>query len=197
MILKITIAIVLISSLLFLVSCEKGETMTDTLSDFNFEGFWKEKDSEEVLLTQELIQKAEKELGYKLPVSYINLLRNKNGGYPVNKCIGTKSPTSWADDHIAITEIYGIQNEGGILGDFGSNFWIEEWDYPAIGIYIAECPSAGHDMICLDYSECGAKGEPRVIHIDQEFDYKITIVANNFGEFIRNLTTRDKFAYED
>jgi hypothetical protein len=36
-------------------------------------------------------------------------------------------------------------------GTFGSRFWIEEWGYADIGVYFADCPSAGHDMLCLDY----------------------------------------------
>jgi hypothetical protein len=29
--------------------------------------------------------------------------------------------------------------------------WINEWEYPNIGIYFGNCPSGGHDMIALDY----------------------------------------------
>jgi hypothetical protein len=50
----------------------------------------------------------------------------------------------------------------------GSQFHIDEWGYPPVGIYFADCPSAGHDMICLDYRACGTDGEPQVIHVDQD-----------------------------
>ena len=49
-----------------------------------------------------------------------------------------------------------------------SQFWIDEWGHPPIGIYFADCPSAGHDMIALDYRDCGKSGEPCVVHVDQE-----------------------------
>ncbi|WP_017353067.1 SMI1/KNR4 family protein [Clostridium sp. CH2] len=52
-------------------------------------------------------------------------------------------------------------------------------------------------MIFLDYRECGPKGEPSVVHIDQEYDYAITKLANNFKEFICNLVSEDKFDLED
>lgn len=34
---------------------------------------------------------------------------------------------------------------------------IDEWEYPAIGVAICDCPSAGHDMVFLDYRDCGKK----------------------------------------
>ncbi len=64
---------------------------------------------------------------------------------------------------------------------------IDEWEYPAIGVAICDCPSAGHDMIFLDYRACGPQGEPAVVHVDQENDYKITHLADSFEEFVRGL----------
>jgi len=97
--------------------------------------------------------------------------------------------TSWAEDHIEITGIYGIdkQKQYSILGERGDQFWKEVWGYPNIGIYICDCPSAGHDMVALDYTSCGNNGEPKVVHVDQESDYEITVLASNFQEFIENL----------
>ena len=139
--------------------------------------------------TDELIAGVEKELGYKLPASYIWLMKQHNGGMPVNTCYPTDEPTSWAEDHIAITGILGIgrEKDDSLCGSLGSRFMIDEWEYPAIGVAICDCPSAGHDMIFLDYRECGPKGEPAVVHVDQENDYKITHLADSFEEFIRGL----------
>ena len=74
-----------------------------------------------------------------------------------------------------------------------TQFWIDEWGYPPIGIYFADCPSAGHDMIALDYRECRADGEPCVVHVDQEDDYKITKLAHSFEEFIRKLVPDENY----
>ena len=139
--------------------------------------------------SDELIASVEDELGYKLPAAYIWLMKQHNGGIPVNTCYPCDEPTCWADDHVAITGIFGIGREKScsLCGELGSQFMIDEWEYPAIGVAICDCPSAGHDMIFLDYRACGSQGEPAVVHVDQENDYKITHLADSFEEFIRGL----------
>ena len=74
---------------------------------------------------------------------------------------------------------------------------IEEWGYPDIGIAICDCPSAGHDMVFLDYRECGPHGEPGVVHIDQEDDYLITPLADTFEEFVRGLVDEEDYDDEE
>ena len=139
--------------------------------------------------SDELIASVEEELGYKLPAAYIWLMKQHNGGIPMNTCYPCDEPTCWADDHVAITGIFGIGREKNcsLCGELGSQFMIDEWEYPAIGVAICDCPSAGHDMIFLDYRACGPQGEPAVVHVDQENDYKITHLADSFEEFIRGL----------
>ena len=139
--------------------------------------------------SDELIASVEEELGYKLPAAYIWLMKQHNGGIPVNTCYPCDEPTCWAEDHVAITGIFGIGREKiySLCGELGSQFMIDEWEYPAIGVAICDCPSAGHDMIFLDYRVCGPQGEPAVVHVDQENDYKITHLADSFEEFICGL----------
>jgi len=166
---------------------------------FDLTDFWKKSDyaDKEYVsepLTPELLASVEHALKYKLPASYVALMQTQNGGIPkrTNHCT---EPTSWAEDHIAITGILGIAHgkENSVCGEFGSQFWIDEWGYPPIGVYFADCPSAGHDMVCLDYRECGLAGEPKVVHVDQEFDFKITFVAENFESFVRGLEDAEAF----
>ena len=139
--------------------------------------------------SDELIASVEEELGYKLPAAYIWLMKQHNGGISVNTCYPCDEPTCWSDDHVAITGIFGIGREKScsLCGELGSQFMIDEWEYPAIGVAICDCPSAGHDMIFLDYRVCGPQGEPAVVHVDQENDYKITHLADSFEEFVRGL----------
>ena len=173
-------------------------------ADYNFSDFWDDDDYSlkeyvEEPPSDELIKSIEKELGgYKLPESYIELMKMHNGGETAKTCFPTNEPTSWAEDHIAITGIKGIGRTKcySLCGELGSNFMKEDWGYPDIGICIADCPSAGHDMIMLDYSECGKNGEPKVVHVDQEHDYKITFLANNFEAFVRGLIGKIK-TFED
>ena len=167
---------------------------------FDFTNFW---DDNEYALKEyvsappsdELIASVEEELGYKLPAAYIWLMKQHNGGIPVNDCYPTDEPTSWAEDHVAVTGILGIGREKScsLCGELGSQFMIDEWGYPAIGVAICDCPSAGHDMIFLDYRACGPQGEPAVVHVDQENDYKITHLADSFEEFIRGLEPESAF----
>ena len=149
--------------------------------------------------SDELIADIEKELGYKLPASYIYLMKKHNGGMPVNTCHPCDEPTSWAEDHVAISGILSLGRDktNSLCGELGSRFMIDEWEYPDIGVAICDCPSAGHDMIFLDYRACGPQGEPAVVHVDQEFDFKITHLADSFEEFICNLVHESHYAHDE
>jgi len=177
--------------------------MANVFGDFDIEQFWEPSEYAEMVyvgapLTDEQVAAVERELGYQLPTSYVELMRRQNGGIPKKTNHRTKERTSWANDHIAISGIFSIgrENSHSLCGNVGSQFWIDEWGYPAIGVYFADCPSAGHDMVCLDYRECGPSGEPQVVHIDQEWDYKITFVAESFEAFIRGLESNEAFEQE-
>ncbi|MEY9093918.1 hypothetical protein ABH899_002527 [Paenibacillus sp. RC84] len=57
----------------------------------------------------------------------------------------------------------------------------------------AVCLSAGHDVVMLDYRACGREGEPEIVHVDQEDDYEITFLADNFEAFIRGLVSDEEY----
>ncbi len=175
---------------------------TEIFKNFDLSNFWDDRE----YAIQEYVSKApsdkliasvEQELGFKLPASYIELMKLHNGGIPHNTCFPTSEHTSWADDHIAISGIMGIgkTKAHSLCGKFGSRFMIDDWGYPDTGVYICDCPSAGHDMVMLDYSKCGKDGEPEVVHVDQESDYKKTFLAKDFETFIRGLVNES--VYDD
>lgn len=150
-------------------------------------------------LTTGAVVEAEANLGYKLPKSYLELLQSRNGGTPRRDCFPTSSPTSWAEDHIALSGIRGIGGEWGIDSPtLGSQVMIQEWGYPQVGVVVGECPSAGHDVVMLDYSICGPTGEPRVIHVEMKRGSpKITVLAAEFASFIDGLVDSDMFSGVD
>lgn len=127
------------------------------------------------VLTDDMISRAEETLGYKLPMSYIELLKVQNGGLIDNKY------DSW------LTAIYGIgptEESYNGLEDMFEN-WKDEWQYPDIGIPFGETRSGGHDMYYMDYGLVDENGEPRIVRIDNEGDIAIYFVADNLVEFIK------------
>lgn len=167
---------------------------------FDLESFWEEsehatKEYVDATPSPAGLAKIEEQLGVKLPAAYVSLAQRQNGGIPRRTAHRTTERTSWAEDHIAISGIYSIGSAKpcSLCGQFGSSFWVSEWGYPDIGVYFADCPSAGHDMLCLDYRACGPLGEPSVVHVDQELDYKVTRVAPTFEAFVRGLEPDESF----
>ncbi|MFC4942530.1 SMI1/KNR4 family protein [Pseudonocardia sp. GCM10023141] len=166
----------------------------DLLADIDPAQWWD--DSDYALRTyvspapaDELVMLVEEELGYRLPASYVAMMRRHNGGIPRLTCSPAPSPTSWASDHVELSGIFGIGRSlrYSLCGAIGGRFMVEEWGYPELGIYVANCPSAGHDMIAMDYRDVGAAGEPRIVHVDQERDYAVTELAPTFAQFVRGL----------
>lgn len=127
-------------------------------------------------LTDEMIRRAESAIGYKLPQSYIELLRFQNGGVI-------------EDDDCWLTVIYGIgatEDTFNGLEDMFDN-WLNEWEYPNIGIPFGETQTAGHDMYFLDYRNLDANSEPAIVHVENEGDVEditITKVADNLMSFL-------------
>ncbi len=172
--------------------------MFDTI-DFN--NFWKESDYiSEVCtgenLTDEMVQYAEQRLGYKFPESYIVLMKTRNGGKPLK--------TVWFDEknryRVDVEEIFSISEEknDSLFGTYGNEFWYEEWEYPRdIGVIIADTISGGHEMIYLDYRDCGKNGEPKVSLCSAEDDHEIIVLADSFEEFILGLTPSEELKYQN
>jgi hypothetical protein len=175
--------------------------MTTLFGDFDATDFWEDCEyaAETYVddsLNERLTGEIESILGYKIPSAYIELCNTQNGGSPNNTCYRTQTPIFWSDDHAELVGIFAIGKtaDRSLGGIDGSRFWIEEWRYPDIGIYFADTPTAGHDMFCLDYQTCGPNGEPKVVHIHQEDDYKTTLIADSFEAFIRGLEPKSNFA---
>ena len=140
-------------------------------------------------LTDAMVEDAEAALGYRLPESFVRLLQLKNGGSVEVSRVPTDEPTSWADDHVSFHHVMGIGYEGGIDGDAGSAYLIEEWGYPEVGVVIA---SDGETAIMLDYSAAGPEGEPRVVWVDvDDDDPEVIELAPDFDTFLEALVEEE------
>lgn len=174
--------------------------MAVIFGDFDAAHFWRDSEHARAQYEDEWPSDADvaaiqSRLGVALPRAYVALARTRNGGMPHRTCHRVAEPTSWAPDHVTIAGIFsiGARKRFGLCGEHGSAFWTREWGYPPIGVYFADCPSAGHDMLGLDYRACGPAGEPPVVHVDQERGFRITAVAASFEAFIRNLRPETDF----
>ncbi len=153
-------------------------------SDYSFENYTGKEVSDIDFL------EIEKELGYRLPTSYKELIKKHNGGILESKVFKNDFKSDHIIDIFGAYAILGIDTAKSysLCGEMGSEFWIEEWGYPEIGVAVCEGVSGGHDMFFLDYSDCGKDGEPCVVYIDQEDNYEISYIADNFQDFINGLT---------
>ena len=175
--------------------------MGSAFDGFDLSQFWEDSEygREEYVEpppTAEMVASIEAELGAKLPAAYLALMRSQNGGLPRDTCFPTTEPTPWAGDYVSITGISGVGRDKtySLCGSLGSRFMQDEWRYPDWGVCVCDCPSGGHDMIMLDYRECGPQGEPAVVHVDQASDFEVTFLAKDFETFIRGLVNESVYA---
>jgi hypothetical protein len=137
-------------------------------------------------LTDAMVADVERVLGYRMPADYVRLLFVKNGGTPRRQCHATGG-TSWSDNHVRVTSLFGIGGRWGIDSEeFGTRRMIQQGGFPEIGIIIGWTPTAGHDAIMLDYSACGRDGEPRVVLMDAESG-ESEVLADGFAAFLEGL----------
>ena len=169
-------------------------------ADFDFTDFWDDdayalENYIEDAPSDGLIASIEAELGYKLPASYIELMKLHNGGMPFKTCFPTAQSNSWAEDHVQISGIKGIGREKiySLCGTLGSTFFTGEGGYPDTGICICDTPTGGHSMIMLDYSKCGRNGEPEVLYVDGGLEQTTTFLAKDFETFIKGLVSEDVY----
>ncbi len=134
-------------------------------------------------LDDEMIKKTEDELGFKLPESYIYLMKKHNGGLLQKNYLAIKNTDGFSD----LEGIYGI-------GDkiYSINYQNKDRAYFEANLISICSSNSGHSNIYLDYNECGPQGEPRVIEIDNEFNMedlnaKPYVLAKNFEDFISRL----------
>ncbi len=156
----------------------------------SFNEFWDVEYNRNPPLTNEMVLTAEKVLGVKLPTLLIDLLKIQNGGYTMGFSFPMTQPTSWAENHVPLSDLNGIviqEKDSSIHNILLSDYMTEEWGIPEKQVLLS---GDGHYWITLDYRN----GEiPKVRWIDTEMDQDIH-VANSFDEFIDCLVSDDTFA---
>jgi hypothetical protein len=152
--------------------------------------FWDRSVSDGVLapLTDEMLDAAERSLGVRLPLFYVELLRVQNGGStsPEYRAFATQHPTSWADDHVPFDDVHGIgrrEDEYPDRGLLDNADFLEEWGIPD-GLVLLS--GDGHWWIALDYRLSGPRGEPSVCWVDNEVG-ELLELAPRFDDFVRGL----------
>ncbi len=148
-------------------------------------------------LTLNRIEKAEEKLGYRLPGFYKNMLLSNNGLQIEDGCFPVRQPNSWSNDHVCVTEIFGINTYHGFsLEECNSNKHFQEWGYPNIGLVIGDTPASGHSVIMLDYTSISEHNEPAVVFIDtarRHHKAKTIKLADTLNQFMRGLVSDDNF----
>ena len=126
--------------------------------------FWDTNDYNHPALTDSMIIKAEKLLDVKLPSELIELLKVQNGGYTKGFAFPMARPTSWAGNHVPLTELFGIVGESfnTARNILCTAYMTIEWGLPEKQVLLC---GDGHWWITLDYR----KGkDPSVSWIDTE-----------------------------
>lgn len=176
--------------------------------------FWANEDSsEEALrcyvappLNQAMIAAVERTLGYVLPQAYLDLTRAQNGGLLKRRFLVLPKSDDELEQMleqghepelkvITLTNIFGIgfSTPWSLGGKFGTTFMQQKWGYPKLGPAIAGCSDFGHSMVFLDYSaqgegnHDGKRPNPAVVLVQKDADFKKTVLAQNFAEFIALL----------
>ena len=148
--------------------------------------FWSSNYYNNPILTESLITQAESKLGLKLPESYLKLLHIQNGGYTKGFAFPMTVKTSWSENHVPFTELFGIvldEKSDSAHNIMQSEYLTEEWGLPENQILLT---GEGHWWITLDYRNGDV---PSVRWIDCESEEDIHI-ADSFSEFIDGLINK-------
>jgi hypothetical protein len=133
-------------------------------------------------LTEAAIEEAERTIGFKLPVEYLNILRVQNGGY-----IRLSLPD------MVHNLIAGIGPYFPSLTAFDWHESADQVSFPLTGLVPFD--GDGHWHLCLDYRE--RSEQPCITYVDIECDEQKRI-ADSFGQYLQmlRLDTANIFVWE-
>ena len=137
------------------------------------------------------VERAETELGVRLPRAYVELLEVQNGGYVAREfdAFPTEAPTSWAEDHVWVRTLAGIGPSGHLASVTYTPRMLAEWRMPA-GLVLLS--GEGHFWIALDYRDRAPDAEPAVTWFDNEVGEDLAL-APDFLTFVEALVPMEDF----
>lgn len=148
-------------------------------------------------VTDSLIEKVESTLDIKLPDSYIELMREKNGAYLEEQLIEVKCNIPeklqyYVDNnYVSMGSISGIglneNNTGCILS---TKYMTNEWDLPERLVLL---DGDGHTWVALDYRV--REFDPPIIFIETD-NYSHVEIAKNFSDLINKMVPYESI-YDD
>ena len=145
---------------------------------------WKEKDQYytcEALTTAE-IERIENEKNVSLPRSYIELLKNQNGGILTHNALRVDFENSWHEDHLPFLALYGMSYD--FVKDT-SDITLAEWGIEGENILIS---GDGTYLFFLHYENGNV--EPSVYYFDVSTGDSQK-VASTFEELLSKLYLHD------
>lgn len=137
-------------------------------------------------LTDEMIANAERQLGVRLPKSYLDALRTKNGGSTIGQYI--KLPSQHVPDHlsryvdhgyIAVLELNGIGSGDDTILE--TDYYVGEWGLPSPIVILS---GEGHWWIAFDYRV--AHENPPIVFLDSDSGDTLYL-SNDFASFFSSI----------
>lgn len=115
---------------------------------------------------------------YDLPVAYLNLLNEQNGGYLTSNVIPTKEPTRDGLDSVGIHYLFGLHQELGTSLLFQEEYH-QKFSLPDYFIFFSV---DGEQLWAFDYSNL-TNGEPSIRYLDMDTDQWL-VIADDFSSFL-------------
>lgn len=137
-------------------------------------------------LTDDMIASAERQLGVRLPKSYLDALRTKNGGSTTGNYF--KLPAQHVPDHlrhyvdhgyVAVLELNGIGSGDDTILE--TDYLVGEWGLPSPIVILS---GAGHWWIVFDYRV--ANENPPIVFLDSDSGDTLHL-SNDFASFLSSI----------
>jgi len=147
-------------------------------------------------LTDQMVAEAETSLNVRLPASYVDALRQKNGGSTIGEYI--RLPAQDIPQHLEGFVDHGYVSIGGLNGIGTSHqsitqtpYLTNEWQLPN-GLVLLD--GDGHTWIAFDYRK--PTGTPPIVFVDSDSGDTL-LIANSFAELFASLIPHEELFDED